>query len=280
MERLMTVFSDLGITKLRITGGEPFVRKGIMDFLGRMASLEKLEDIHITTNGTFTKQFVPRLIKMGIKSINLSLDTLDAERFFAITRRDKFEQVMSTYHTLLSSDFQVKINMVVINGKNIDDIIPMINLTKDQNVNVRFIEEMPFNGTAGQGNSDFWPIDRILKYIESNYSIVEKIADPKFSTSVNYRIKGHVGTFGIIAAYTRSFCGSCNRIRITPQGDLKTCLYGPPKLSVRDLMRSGLSDEELSVELTAVLQQRAIDGFEAEKELGSTVHDSMATIGG
>lgn len=281
MERMISVFSELGISKLRITGGEPFVRKGIMEFLHNVSKLPKLEQIHITTNGTFTEDYVKELSDMGIKSVNLSLDSLDKKRFFEITRRDEFDNVMATFHKLLASDIKVKINMVVMEGRNIDDIVPMLELTKDHRVNVRFIEEMPFNGTSGQGNATIWPMKKILSYIQERYPEIEKLQDPPFSTSQNYQIKDHVGSFGIIAAYTRTFCGSCNRIRITPQGTLKTCLYDDGVMNFRDVLRSNASDKQVQDHLKKALQLRAIDGFEAEQRRAKNgVSESMATIGG
>lgn len=280
MERLLLIFADLGIDKLRITGGEPFVRKGMMEFLEKIAHSVPLREINITTNGTFTTNYVERIKKAGIGSVNLSLDSLNAGRFYRITRRDMFDEVMDTFHKMLRYDLRVKINMVVMEGKNTEDIYPMIELTKQHPVSVRFIEEMPFNGTEGQGNTTFWPERKILDHIKKEYTSVEKIADPAHSTSKNYRISGYAGTFGTIAAYTRTFCGSCNRIRLTPQGTLRTCLYGEGKVNFRDLMRSGASDREIGDQLKNTLQKRAIDGFQAEEQRRKSVSESMATIGG
>jgi len=280
MERLMRIFSDLGISKLRITGGEPFVRKGIMDFLGKMAALEKIEQIHITTNGTFTREYVSDLEALGIKSINLSLDSLDRERFREITRRDMFPSVMETFESLLESNIRVKINMVVMEGRNIEDIADMLELTRNNDVAVRFIEEMPFNGSGG--NPTFWSMRKILDHIKSQHPDIIKLPDPESSTSVNYKIPGYQGSFGIIAAFTRTFCGTCNRIRITPQGMLKTCLYDKGGLSFREVLRSGVTDEEIAQTLINAMGNRYKDGFEAENDRGASrpVSESMATIGG
>lgn len=279
MERLVRVFSELGVSKLRITGGEPFVRKGIMEFLEKASSIQKLEEINITTNGTFTADKVDELEHLGIKSINLSLDSLDKKRFFDITRRDEFDNVMKTFDQLLQSTIKVKINMVVMDGRNIDDLLPMVELTKNKQVDVRFIEEMPFNGTEGQGNETIWPASKILSHISEKFQL-EKMVDPPNSTSTNYQPVGHTGNIGIIAAYTRSFCGSCNRIRLTPQGILRTCLYSNLGVNFRDLMRDGASDLEIGDQLKRTIGKRAKDGFEAEKLRDNSVSESMATIGG
>ena len=280
MYRMINAFGELGISKLRITGGEPFVRKGIMGFLEEVTANEYIQKVNITTNGTFTEDKIEALEQMGINSINLSLDSLDKKRFFEITRRNLFDQVMSTFHALMDSRITTKINMAVMEGRNIEDIYPMLELTHDHDVSVRFIEEMPFNGTLGQGNASFWPMRKILDHVKEEYT-VEKLPDPPSSTSYNYRIKGYKGSFGIIPAYTRTFCGSCNRIRVTPQGDLRTCLYEKGAMSLRDIIRTTEDDQKLKDALQRAVGNRAKDGFEAEKRrVEHPVSESMATIGG
>ncbi|MDX5482437.1 MAG: GTP 3',8-cyclase MoaA [Hymenobacteraceae bacterium] len=282
MLHISSVLLRMGIEKIRITGGEPFVRKDFMSFLTRLSRLQGLEQLAITTNGVLTAPFVPELKKIGIHSVNLSLDTLDPNRFFAITRRDVLPSVLETLEALLYHGIEVKINAVVMEGKNTDDILPLVELTKDTPVSVRFIEEMPFNGGVAQQNSLGWDHWRILDTIREKYPQIQKVADPPNSTSYNYHIPGHIGSVGIIAAYTRSFCGTCNRIRLTPQGDLMTCLYGNSVLNVRDLMRAGKTEEELQQSLQQAIGQKEKDGWEAEKSLltHNTQHASMATIGG
>lgn len=273
---------NMGVDKIRITGGEPFVRKDIMRFLTELSALNGLRQITITTNGVLTAPHIPELKKLGIHSVNLSLDTLDRNRFFSITRRDEFPQVMDTFNQLLAHDMEVKLNAVVMDGKNIEDIIPLVALTKEVPVSVRFIEEMPFNGEGSHYSGLPWDYVRILNHIKESYPGIQKVPDPPYSTSYNYHIPGHLGTVGIIAAYTRSFCGSCNRIRITPQGVLKTCLYDDGVLNIKDLLRAGSNDTVLEQSLLHALGHRAKDGWEAEKlrkEKGP-VHESMATIGG
>lgn len=280
MLRMIHAFGELGITKLRLTGGEPFVRKGIMEFLKDVSKIPTIEQINITTNGTFTEDKIEELERIGINSINLSLDSIDKQRFFEITRRDLYDQVMSTFKALIDSSIKTKVNMVVMEGRNIEDIYPMLELARDNEISVRFIEEMPFNGTLGQGNATFWPMKQILEHIQREYQF-EKLPDPPSSTSYNYQIKDFKGSFGIIAAYTRTFCGTCNRIRITPQGNLRTCLYDKGALNLRDIIRNTSSDEDLKKALQHAVGNRAKDGFEAEKRRPQNpVHESMATIGG
>lgn len=147
MFRICEVFTDLGITKIRITGGEPFVRKNCIQFIQRISEIEGLNEITLTTNGLLTETFIPQLKASGVKTVNLSLDTLNPEKFYKITRRNSFDKVMKTLDALLKSDIKVKINAVIMENENIDDIIPLVLLSENLPVDVRFIEEMPFNGT-------------------------------------------------------------------------------------------------------------------------------------
>ncbi|MEP7318519.1 MAG: radical SAM protein, partial [Panacibacter sp.] len=273
---------NMGVEKIRITGGEPFVRKDIMQLLTSLSKLDGLKQLTLTTNGVLTAPHVPELKKIGVKSVNLSMDTLDRNKFFSITRRDELPAVLETFEQLLKHEIDVKINAVVMDGKNVDDIIPLVELTKNLNVSVRFIEEMPFNGEGTHYSHLHWHYLRILRKIQEKFPNIEKLQDAPNSTSYNYQIPGHRGSVGIIAAYSRTFCGTCNRIRLTPQGMLNTCLYDGGVLNLKDLMRKGLSDQEIAAQLLNALNHRAKDGFEAEqlrKEKGP-VHESMATIGG
>jgi cyclic pyranopterin phosphate synthase len=282
MLRLVQVLMTLGIDKVRITGGEPFIRRDMPDFLRALSRLDGLKQINITTNGTTTAPLVPELARMGIHSVNLSLDTLDKDRFYEITRRDSFEQVMETFHLLLEHGIKTKINAVVMAGKNIEDLIPMAELTRDLPVSMRFIEEMPFNGEGQHYDHLHWHHANILAHLKTAFPNIEKLPDPPASTSYNYQVPGFKGSIGIIAAYTRTFCGTCNRIRITPQGSLKTCLYDNGVFNIRDLMRAGATDAQLADAFLDAFSNRAKDGWEAERRRGfdRPVKESMARIGG
>jgi molybdenum cofactor biosynthesis protein A len=282
MLQIVRVFASLGIRKVRITGGEPFVRRDMMHLLRAMRDIPQLEKINLTTNGVLTLPWVAELKALGIHTVNLSLDTLDRQRFFQITRRDEFDSVMATFHALLEQQIPTKINAVVMAGKNTEDILPMVELTRNMPVSVRFIEEMPFNGEGSRYGSQLpWDHRQIVQHLQSHYPDLQKLQDPPHSTAYHYHIPGHIGNIGIIAAYSRTFCGTCNRIRITPQGVLKTCLYDAGVFNIRDLIRQGASDEQLAASLQEALQHRAKDGWEAERRrFDSPVHESMSTIGG
>jgi len=282
MLRMVSLLAAMGISKVRITGGEPFVRKGMLQFLERLCSVEGIRKVNLTTNGTLTRDKILALKDMGIHSVNLSLDSVDPDRFQMITRRDEFARVIESFHALLDARIPTKINAVVMEGKNIEDLIPMAELTREHPVDVRFIEEMPFNGEGAHYETLAWNHRRILDHLQAAFPDLQKVPDPPASTSANYQVPGFLGKIGIIAAYSRTFCGTCNRIRVTPQGLLKTCLYDDGVFNVRDLMRHGATDDQLRDAFLSALGSRARDGWEAERNrnFGLPVTESMSTIGG
>ena len=279
MLRLCAITAKMGVNKVRITGGEPFVRNDLMKFLWKLSEIEGINEIALTTNGVLTAPHLKDLKALGIKTINLSLDTLDKKRFLDITKRDEFDQVMATLYQMLELDFNVKINAVIMEGQNTDDILPLTEFAKTNAVSVRFIEEMPFNGHGINTPILNWDFVRILEEIKSQYPDIQKIKDERSSTSYNYQIPNHKGSVGIIAAYSRTFCGTCNRIRVTAQGELKTCLYEHKGMNIKDLMRNAASDETISQIIKATIINRPKDGFEAEKQ-GPKISESMSAIGG
>ncbi len=280
--RLISIMASMGVTKVRLTGGEPFVRNDLMKLIRNIVEIQGIRDVHLTTNGVLTAQHIPELKKLGIASVNLSLDTLDRQRFHDVTRRDEFEPVMETLQLLIKLEIPVKINAVVMEGKNIDDIIPLIELTRKDNIDVRFIEEMPFNGEGNHYPTLLWTYKKILDYIKEHYPGLNKVPDPLYSTSYNYNIPGYSGSIGIIAAFSRTFCGTCNRVRVTAQGTLKTCLYDDGVLDLRQLLRTSKDDSVIVENLAKALNSRAKDGFEAEakRKNHTPVSESMSTIGG
>lgn len=280
--RLISLTASMGISKIRLTGGEPFVRNDLMKLIRNIVEIPGVKEWHITTNGILTAPHIKELKKLGVASVNLSLDTLDRERFKQITRRDEFSSCLATLQALLDNDIAVKINAVVMEGKNIEDLIAMTEMTRNKNVSVRFIEEMPFNGAGSHYKSFTWSYRKIYEYLKLNYPDLEKIHDHANSTSYNYKIPGYSGSIGIIAAFSRTFCGSCNRIRLTAQGILKTCLYDDGVLDIRTLLRSGANDDEIKNQLMKAFSQRPANGFIAEerRKNHTPVHESMSTIGG
>ena len=282
IERLIVLMASMGISKVRLTGGEPFVRNDLMQLINRIANVDGINDIHLTTNGLLTSPYIPELKSLGIASVNLSLDTLDRERFRVITRRDEFIKTWETFELLMKHGIPVKINTVVMDKKNIDDIIPLVELTRTYPVSIRFIEEMPFNGEGNHYTTLTWTYNKIVEYIKAHYPALQKIQDPINSTANHYQIPGYRGNIGVIAAFSRTFCGTCNRIRVTAQGVLKTCLYDDGVLNIKQMFRDGLTDQQVKDALMNAFGSRPKDGFEAEERRrnGSPIIESMSTIGG
>lgn len=281
MLKICSLFVTMGVEKIRITGGEPFVRKDLLPFLKNLSQINGVQKLTLTTNGVLTAPFIPGLKEIGINTVNLSLDTLNRERFIQITHRDELDNVLESLQSFLHHDFEVKINAVVMEGLNIEDMIPLVELTKSLPIAVRFIEEMPFNGESHQVTLH-WNAQRILEHIQGRFPNIKKIIDTPHSTSYNFHIPGHKGNVGIIAAYSRSFCGTCNRIRITPTGVLRTCLYDNGKLNIKSALREGKKDEVLKSMVTQAILKKAANGWETEKarDRHEPAHESMATIGG
>jgi len=283
MERLITVMAGMGVDKVRITGGEPFLRKDLMTFLKTIRNIKGIEQINITTNGVYTKEYIDELKALDITNINLSLDTLDKEKFFKMTRRDAFDEVMSTFHALLAEGFNVKINAVAVSEQSEEDIYQLGMLSRDYPVSVRFIEEMPFNGQSNELQTIQWTYKNIHKLFHDRVPGLSLLKAKPSSTSTEYSADGHKGTIGIIPAYSRTFCGQCNRIRITARGMLKTCLYDEGVLDIKHMLRAGISETNLKKALMGAFNSRAKDGFEAEsrnaKDKGGA-SESMSMIGG
>lgn len=279
MLRIVHVLNQLGIRKVRITGGEPFVRPGLMEFLQELAKIENLE-ICLTTNGVLLENHLDSLLNLGIKNVNLSLDSLDSERFFKITRRNDFDQVYRNLMRMIEANFIVKLNAVVMHGMNDTDILPLVNFTEKHPVSVRFIEEMPFNGSGLVEEKLFWDYRRILSHIKTEFPHIEEVPMAYGETSKNYHVPGFMGDVGIIAAFSRTFCGSCNRIRVTSLGQVKTCLYDDGVFDLKEYLRLGVSDEDLKNTMIKIFGERPKDGFEAENNRKGVINESMTSIGG
>lgn len=280
LSKIGNLMTEMGIDKIRITGGEPFVRKDLMTLLRNLKNNPGLKDISITTNATLIGPHIDELKALGIKDVNVSMDAINKATFERITRRDHFDTVHNNLIRLITEGFNVRINFIVLDQQNVEDIIPMLDLQKHYPVNVRFLEEMPFNGGSKKFNSIKWDYKAILAHIRKTYPEIELVQSPKTSTSINYKITGHKGNFGLIPSFSRTFCGSCNRLRITALGDVITCLYGPPKINLREAIRSNSPDKSIKDAIRNVIGKRAITGFEAQKEHKGVFDNSMTSIGG
>ena len=280
MYRITRVLSELGVNKVRLTGGEPFVRRDFVNFLESLSFNDKLDEINITTNGALISNHIDKLEALKINAINLSIDSLQKDKFAKITRRDVFDGVYDTLEKLERSNLQLKLNVVVQSGFNTDEIIDFIELSKNKDIAVRFIEEMPFNGKGQRDIEEEWNFNKIINLVNEHYNVVEQLQDKKSSTSRNFKIPNYKGTFGIIPAFTRTICNDCNRIRITSTGMFKNCLFDGGVFNVRDFMRNGASDDELKQLFIDTVHKKPENGFVAEAARGSNVSESMSTIGG
>jgi molybdenum cofactor biosynthesis protein A len=281
MYRVIRVLSELGVNKVRLTGGEPFVRKDFVSFLQSLSHNDLLEEINITTNGALISNHIETLENLHINAINLSLDTLKKDTFFNITRRNVFNEVYDTFEKLVASKLLVKLNVVVQSGVNTDEINDFVELTKDKDIAVRFIEEMPFNGKGLRKTSENWDYKKILSEIEKNYSSIHPLKNKKSSTSRNFKVDNYMGTFGIIPAFTRTICHDCNRIRLTSTGMFKNCLFDEGVFNLRDFIRAGASDDDIKNIFIKTISKKPENGFVAEaNRKNGEVSESMSTIGG
>ncbi len=279
MLRLLKIFKSLEVTKLRITGGEPLVRKGVIEFLEEIKAQQIMDGFYLTTNATTTLPHIQRLVDAGLQSVNISLDTLDKNKFLDITKRDQLDNVLASMNAFYQLDVPIKVNMVVTKGSNEADIIPMAQLAEHRNIQVRFLEEMPFNG-VNEVKPQFMTHHDILHKLKTSLPNMTSKPFQHGSTSQNYSVEGWKGDVGIIASYSRTFCGSCNRLRVTPTGQLKTCLYGKNDLDLRKKLRNGSSDAEVRQAIIHAVANKPVDGISAERSRFSTISESMATIGG
>ena len=242
---LARVFVSQGVTKIRLTGGEPSVRKDFLDIVKELGCIPGLREICVTSNGIALPRKLPLLKEYGLTGLNLSLDTLIDGKFTLMTRRKGLSQVLKALDTALEVGIpSVKINTVVMRGQNEDEILDFIGISKRLPIEVRFIEYMPFDGNKWNENKMF-TYKEILDTIKARYPIIDRIGPKVGDTAKIFRIPGHLGTFGIISSMTSHFCGTCTRLRITSDGNLKVCLFGNSEVSLRDIIRSGASEDEL-----------------------------------
>lgn len=243
--RLAELFVKEGVTKIRLTGGEPTIRKDLVDIIASLKQIDGLESVAITTNGLMLTRQLVALQRAGLDVLNVSLDTLRPARYEQVTRRKGFERVMAGIDLALQLDYNpVKVNCVLMRGFNDDEICDFVQLTEDRNLDVRFIEYMPFAGNK-------WNDEKMVSYKEMVQTL--KARWPEFhplsngpnDTSKAYKVPNFKGQVGFITSMSEHFCGSCNRLRITADGNLKVCLFGNAEVSLRDAMRSGCSEDDL-----------------------------------
>jgi len=275
--QLATTFRDLGVDTIRLTGGEPLVRKNFGFLIEELAKLGVT--LKITTNGIMLDKYLELFQKIGLKKINLSLDTLDKAKSVFITKRDYFDRIWKNILQALEMDMEVKLNIVLIKGVNDNEINDFIELTKHKNLAVKFIEFMPFKGNKwdwSKGVSE----QEILNIISEKFGDIIELKNPKHSTSNNFQVKGHVGSFGIVSTITNPFCDECNRIRVTADGKMKNCLFANSETDLLTPMRNGEEMNELIIN-SIKTKKFSRDGMDVKMDAEHYEQNrSMISIGG
>lgn len=279
IESIASEFVKLGVNKIRLTGGEPLVRKDFADILHRLSKLKV--QLMITTNGLLIDRYINDLKSAPIHSVNVSLDTLRPEIFFQLTKRDKFQQVWNHIQLLLENNIRVKLNVVALHGIVEDELLPMIALTKDLPLHVRFIEFMPFTGNHWE-NGKVVTANQMLQVVEQTYDII-KLTDAPNDTAKKYQVIGHQGTFAFITTMSHQFCGDCNRLRLTAEGKIKNCLFGKDELDLLGALRNGQSIIPI-IEQSVKKKHQALGGQmgnDFKKIIAEQIDNrSMISIGG
>ena len=275
-------FVQNGVDKIRLTGGEPLLRKDFPEIASKLAALDVA--LSITTNGILIDRHIDTLKLYGITKINLSLDTLIASKFHSITLRNQFEKVVDNLHLLLNNDFKVKVNVVLMKGFNENEIVDFVKLTQYLPLSVRFIEFMPFAGNEWD-RSKMISQNEILSELEKNFPSkeIEKLEDEKNFTARTYRIKDFQGDFGIISSITNPFCDGCNRIRLTANGKIKNCLFSNAETDLLTPLRNGESITNLISESIKSKKKVRAGMVTLEEMDDPTLHfdnRSMIAIGG
>lgn len=279
IERLARLFVQHGVDKIRLTGGEPLVRKDVEVLVERLGALDGLRTLALTTNGLLLPRKLPRLHAAGVNLLNISLDTLRADRFEAITRRRGLELVLRALDEAVAYGYDpVKVNCVLLRGVNDDELSDFVALTEDRPLEVRFIEYMPFDGN-GWNDGAFMPYAEMIERIEQRYPALERVQDGANDVSKTYRVPGFRGRVGFITSMSEHFCGTCNRLRLTADGHLKVCLFGPAEVSLRDALRGGASDEALA-EIVGAAVQRKKAAHAGMHDLAQQPNRPMILIGG
>ncbi|MBI3133547.1 MAG: GTP 3',8-cyclase MoaA [Bacteroidetes bacterium] len=272
-------FVALGVTKIRLTGGEPLIKKNFRELLQQLSKLPV--EISITTNGILLDLYFDDLEKAGVKSLNISLDSLIEEKVNRISRRNYFERIQTNIHEALRRNFEVKLNCVLMKGENDDELIDFIELTREKKISIRFIEFMPFDGNQWNWSKTV-SYKTILDRVTNNYgeSFIEKAIEGANSTSRNFRIKNFTGDFGIISSVTNPFCDTCNRIRLTADGKLKNCLFSGDETDLLKALRNG-DDVTSLIQKSIAGKHKERAGLKEFDDAGFTFENrSMIRIGG
>ncbi len=248
LARIAKVFVGLGVRKIRVTGGEPLVRKGVDHLLQIIGKIPQLEELAITTNASQLSQRAPALRAAGVSSLNISLDTLDPDNFRRITRTGDLARVLSGIDAAISAGFErIRLNAVILKDQNEDQILPLSEFAIDRGIDIAYIEEMPLGQVNVAGKAlELVTSDCVLAMLREQHTLDEVSAQVHAGPARYFAVAGSASKIGVISPHSNNFCSSCNRLRVTAEGQLLLCLGNEHAISLRDIMRDGASDDELT----------------------------------
>lgn len=285
--RIVQLAVSMGMNKLRLTGGEPLVRKGVMDFIRRLGSIEGLDDIRLTTNGVLLHENAGLLYEAGVRNINISLDTMVPERFAEITGRDLFDTVWKGIQTAIQTGFHIKLNVVAMKGVNDDEFEAFAGLALSEPLQVRFIEFMPLGEKSTWRKKQFVNAEDILKRID-HVGVLKPLNRSRFEGPARmYSITsedGRKGRVGVISPISHHFCDQCNRLRLTSEGKLRSCLLHDRESDLKKIMRHGCSDDDIKkiIRKTILMKPKghSLNDTLPGSEKAGCVVGQMSKIGG
>lgn len=281
--RVVRIAVGLGISKVRLTGGEPLIRRNVMYLVRELAKIDKLNDIRITTNGVLLAKYADELYDAGVRKVNVSLDTLKPERFRIINGRDFFPAVWEGIEKVVQMGFSpVKLNMVVMRGINDDELLDFARLSMEKNLQVRFIEFMPIGNSTRWREDTYFPTDEIIERISVLGRLQPIDALCSDGPAKVFRIGNGLGTIGMISPLSHHFCKSCNRLRLTSDGKLRPCLLSDKEIDLRQIVRSGGTDDDIRETIRNAVLKKPVGHHLSERRKG-TLEDCngfMSRIGG
>jgi cyclic pyranopterin phosphate synthase len=284
IQRILKVLSKIGLRKVRFTGGEPLLRNDIVEIIKCAVKIDNIKSVHMTTNGILLGQMAEDLRLSGLYGLNVSLDTLDKDKFFKISRRQGIERVWDGFRKAIDLGFpSIKVNTVIMKGFNDTEIEQFAELTKNDRITVRLIELMPFDAHQIWKTGHFYGAELILKKLNKLYPEMEVVKGSSTEHHI-FQIKNYKGKLAVIPSFTRSLCTACSRIRLTANGRIRNCLYSEEEHNLLKFIRDGASDEDIARIFKEAMWIKSVDGWEAQKRAKkdtSHIHrNSMTQIGG